>query len=122
MQTSLCGRKTRKLYIEMSTKRVGKKSHIGLSVRDGYGKLLEEYKEVMRYDKLVEYKAAVKSLEIASKYCRDKVYVFTGNRLLVNHVCGTHGTKDRSKSKIILEIKFLQGFFKCVRFFKVKGA
>jgi len=118
------GRIVRKLYIniEGACKRKPGSSTISVVVRDNYGRTLEEYKESIgkSTENLADYQAAVKALEIAAKYCRDKIYIFTDNRFLVNHVYGSYRIKNRALFKLLMEIKLLEGFFKCVRFFYIR--
>lgn len=124
MQDTLrTGRVIRKLYINIDGASKGNPgpSSIGIVVRDNYGRTLEEYKEFIgtSTNNVAEYQAAVKALEIAAKYCREKVYIFTDSKLLVNHVYGSYRIKNRNLMKLLIEIKLLQGFFRCVRFFHV---
>lgn len=118
------GRVIRKLYINIDGSCRGNpgSAAIGVVVRDNYGTVLEEYKEFIgkSTNNLAEYIAAVKALEIAAKYCREKVYIFTDSRLLVNHVYGSYRIKNKKLFKLLIEIKLLQGFFKCVRFFHIR--
>lgn len=117
-------RKIRKLYINIDGACKGNPgpASIGVLVKDSDGHTLEEYKEFIgkSTSNLAEYKAAVRALEIAAKYCRERVYIFTDSRLLVNHVYGSYKIKNRELFKLLMEIKLLQGFFKCVRFFHVR--
>lgn len=94
---------------------------IAVIVKDNYGKVLEEYKEFIgkSTNNLAEYKAAVKALELAMKYCRNKVYLFTDNQLLVNHLIGRYRIKKKELLKVLMEIKLLEGFFQKVRYFYI---
>lgn len=118
------GRTIRKLYINIDGACKGNPgpAAIGVIVKDNYGSTLEEYREFIgkSTNNLAEYRAAVKALELAVKYCRNKVYVFTDSRLLVNHICGSYRIKNRALLKLLMEIKLLEGFFKCVRFFYIR--
>ncbi len=118
------GRVIRKLYINIDGACRGNPgpAAIGVVVRDNYGRTLEEYKEFIgsSTSNLAEYRAAVKALEIAAKYCRNKIYIFTDSRLLVNHVYGSYRIRNKALFRLLMEIKLLEGFFKCVRFFYIK--
>lgn len=125
MQDTLrTGRVIRKLYVNIDGACKGNPgpSAIGVVVRDNYGRVLEEYKEFIgrSTNNLAEYQAAVKALEIAAKYCRNKVYIFTDSKLLVNHVYGSYRIKNKKLFRLLMEIKLLEGFFKCVRFFYIR--
>lgn len=125
MQSTLRpGRVIHKLYINIDGACKGNPgpASIGVVVRDNYGKVLEEYKEFIgrSTNNIAEYRAAVKALEIAAKYCREKVYIFTDSKLLVNQIYGSYRIKNKELFKLLMEIKLLEGFFKCVRFFHVK--
>lgn len=124
MQDTLrTGRIIRKLYINIdgASKRNPGPAAIGVVVKDNYGRTLEEYREHIgnSTNNIAEYQAAVKALEIAAKFCREKVYVFTDSKLLVNHIYGSYRIRNGDLMKLLIEIKLLQGFFKCVRFFHV---
>lgn len=114
------GRNIRKLYVDIS--RGAGSDAMRISVRDGYGALLEEFVEFLgRNDsKSADYRAAVKALEIAARYSRNRVYIFTGNRGLVGHFYGRRRTRDRELLRCLIEIKLLEGFFSCVRMFYVR--
>lgn len=122
-ETFRTGRTIKKLYINIDGSCKGNPgpAAIGVVVRDNYGTTLEEYREFIgsSTNNVAEYRAAVKALEIAAKYCRNRVYIFTDSRLLVNHVQGSYRIKNRMLLKLLMEINLLQGFFRCVRFFHV---
>lgn len=118
------GKFIRKLYINIDGACKGNPgpAAIGILVRDNYGRTLEEYREFIgkSTNNIAEYSAAVKALEIAAKYCRDKIYIFTDSKLLVNHLYGSYRIRNRKLMQLLIEIKLLQGFFRCVRFFHVE--
>ncbi len=122
-ETLRIGRIIKKLYINIDGSCKGNPgpAAIGIVVRDNYGRTLEEYKEFIgrSTNNSAEYRAAIKALEIAAKYCRNRVYIFTDSKLLVNHIYGGYRIKNRVLFRLLAEIKLLEGFFKCVRFFHI---
>ena len=94
---------------------------IGILVRDRSGKILEEYKEFIgnSTNNFAEYKAAIRALEIAMRYCRNTLYIFTDSKLLVNQLEGNYRIRKRHLMELLIQIKLLQGFFKNVRWFQV---
>ncbi len=96
-------------------------SAIGIMVKDDSGKVLEEYKEFIgnSTNNLSEYQAAIRALEIAMKYCRNKVVIFTDSKLLVNQLNGRYRIRKRKLMELLIQIKMLEGFFKVVRWFQI---
>lgn len=96
-------------------------SALGIIVRDDSGKVLEEYKEFIgnSTNNLSEYQAAIRALEIAMKYCRNKIVVFTDSKLLVNQLNGRYRIRKRNLLELLIQIKMLEGFFKVVRWFQI---
>ena len=95
---------------------------IAIIVKDNYGKILEEYKEFIgkSTNNFAEYKAAIRALEIALKYCRNKVYLFTDSKLLVNQLLGRYRIRKKNLLKLLMEIKLLERFFRKVYYFYVE--
>ena len=111
------GRKITKLYVSIVNSEHNRNS-IEILVRDGYGRHIEKHVEKFsKNEKNVDYVAAIKSLQISSKYCKNKVYIFTNNRSMLNQIHGSYAIKNKKTLKFLNEIRFLQQFFKCARFF-----
>ena len=108
-----------KLYV--SVERTCGISSFRIVLKDSYGTLVEERRETFeKYGgDASEYSAVVRALEMSARYCREKVYVFTSNRRILNHLNRGRTIKNKKISRLVVEIRFLQGFFKCVRFFQV---
>ena len=94
------------LYINLEPK---------IIIKDNEGKLLEEYST----EGLSKSQTVIKALEIAVKYCRNKVYVFTSDKKLANRISGRLKLKSKKKIKDLLEIKLFETFFQTVRYFVV---
>ncbi len=95
---------------------------IGVVVKDNYGRKLEEYNEFIgrATNNIAEYRAAIRALEIAAKYCRNRIYIFTDSKLLVNHLIGRYRIRKQELLKLLMEIKVLETFFNRVKFFHVE--
>lgn len=111
-----------KLYVNIASEQKDGIRAIGVVVKDNHGRTLEEFKEAVGSvtKNIADYTSLVRALEISAKYCREKVYVFTDNKLLVNHAFGSFRIRDRDLMKLLIEFKLLSGFFKVVRLFYVK--
>lgn len=113
----------RKLYINIDGASKGNPgpSSIAVVVRDNYGRTLEEYKEFVgkTTNNHAEYLAAIRALEIAAKYCRNIVYIFTDSELLVKQIAGIYRIRARKLLEALIEIKILENLFKTVRFFHI---
>lgn len=124
MQETLRGeRKIGKLYVKIGVeRRRAGPSSVAVLMKDNYGKTVEEYREAVEKSerKIADYVAAVKSLEVAAKHCRGRIYVFTESRPLINHLRGGYRIKNKAIFKKVMEVKFLEGFFDCVRFFYIR--
>lgn len=94
------------LYINLEPK---------IRIKDNTGKLLEEYS----IEGLNNFQSVIKALEIAVKYSRNKVYVFTSDKKLVNRILGRLKLKSKKEIKGLLEIKLFETFFQTVRYFVV---
>jgi ribonuclease HI len=116
-------RPIRSLYVNIDGASKGNPgpAAIAIIVKDNYGKILEEYKEFIgkSTNNSAEYKAAIRALEIALKYCRNKVYLFTDSKLLVNQLLGKYRIRKKSLLKLLMEIKMLERFFKKVYYFHI---
>lgn len=97
-------------------------SAFAVIIKDNYGKVLEEYKEFLGNgtNNIAEYKAAIKALELAAKYCRNKIYIFSDSELLVNHITGKYRIRKHELLKLLMEMKLLETFFQTVRYFHVE--
>lgn len=113
----------RKLYINIDGASKGNPgpSSIAVIVKDNYGRLLEEYKEFVgeTTNNHAEYLAAIRALEIAAKYCRNIVYIFTDSELLVKQIAGIYRIRAKKLLEALIEIKILENLFKTVRFFHI---
>lgn len=83
--------------------------------------VLEEFSEAIgdSTNNFAEYRAAVKALELAAKYCRNRVYIFTDSELLVNQLTGRYRIRSKKLLDAIKEIKLLELLFKKVSYYHV---
>ncbi len=118
------GKYIRSLYINIDGACKGNPgpSAFAVIIKDNYGKILEEYKEFIGNgtNNLAEYKAAIKALELAAKYCRKKIYIFSDSELLVNHITGRYRIRKQELLKLLMEMKILETFFTSVRYFYIE--
>lgn len=117
------GRYIKSLYINIDGACKGNPGPAAFAVviKDNYGKILEEYSEFIGNgtNNLAEYKAAIKALELAAKYCRNRIYIFSDSELLVNHITGKYRIRKQELLKLLTEMKILEMFFRRVRYFHI---
>ena len=94
---------------------------IAVVIRGEDRKVLEEYCEAIgnSTNNIAEYMAALKALELAAKYCRDEIKIFSDSKLLVNHITGRYRIRDKKLFEILVQIKSLEKLFKRVLYFHV---
>lgn len=112
------GSLVRKLYINIDST---PKDSVSVSVKDNYGKLLESHSEPRGSKRNTEYLAVVKALEIAAKHCRGKVYIFSNNRILVNHANGLYRIRNPDVLRSLINMKSLEPIFESVKYFHVEN-
>lgn len=107
-----------KVYANIETS----KGLVKVVLKDNLGSMLEDYEAPTKEARknVRDYEAVVKALELSAKHCRNKVYVFTDNRLLTNQFYGSMRIKNKELLRRLMEVKLLEGFFKCVRLFHVR--
>ncbi len=94
---------------------------IAIVLRGEDKKVLEEFCETIGNgtSNIAEYTAAMKALELAAKYCRNEIKIFSDSKLLVNHATGRYRIKDQKLLKLLLQIKSLETLFNKVRYFYI---
>lgn len=94
---------------------------IAVVIRDESRKVLEEYTENIgsATNNIAEYTAAIKALQLAAKYCRNDIKIFSDSRLLVNHITGRYRIKDKKLFELLIQVKVLENLFRRVRYFYV---
>ncbi|MBI2105680.1 ribonuclease HI family protein [Candidatus Woesearchaeota archaeon] len=89
---------------------------IGILVLDEEKNKLEEYKECIgnTTNNVAEYKALIKSLQIAAKYTRDEVHIFMDSELIINQINGLYRIKSQHLFSLFQEVKDCERAFKKV--------
>ena len=97
-------------------------SAISVVVRGEDKKILEEYSENIGQatGNHAEYVAASRALEIAAKYCRNEIKIFSDSKLLVNQLTGRYRIRDKKLFAMITQIKLLEHLFSRVRYFHIE--
>ncbi len=80
---------------------------IGIVLRDENKNQLECYKECIgnTTNNVAEYKALIKALQLAAKYTRDEVSIFTDSELVVKQVKGYYRIKSPELFPLFKEVK-----------------
>jgi ribonuclease HI len=94
---------------------------IGVIVKDENGKLLQKFSKRIgnSTNNRAEYFAVLKGLELALKFSRDEVNVFTDSKLVVKQLNAEYRIKNKKLLEIVKQIKVTELLFKKVRYFYV---
>ena len=94
---------------------------IAVVIKDENRQVLEEFYESIGNvtNNIAEYKAALKGLELAAKYCRNEIRIFSDSKLLVNHATGRYRIRDKQLFDLLIQIKALESLFKKVLYFHI---
>ena len=92
---------------------------IGVVLKEENGKLLEKFSKKIgnSTNNRAEYLAVLKGLELALKFCRNEVNVYTDSQLVVRQLNGKYRIKNEKLLKIIKQIKLMELLFKRVKYF-----
>jgi ribonuclease HI len=95
---------------------------IAIILKSERGEVLERFSRILNYatNNQAEYLAVLRALELALKYSRGKVEVFTDSKLLVKQLNGEFRIRNEKLLKLIKEIKLLELLFEKVSYFHVK--
>lgn len=102
------------LYTDGSSRGNPGAGSIGIIICDENNKKLCEYSEFIGYctNNEAEYKALIKGLELAVKYTRKKVTVYSDSELVIKQLNGIYRIKSNNLLKLFLEVKQREKFFK----------
>jgi ribonuclease HI len=97
-------------------------SAIAFTIHDKAAKKLEKHKECIGVgtNNEAEYKAMIKALETAKKYCNGKVSVYSDSKLVVNQAEGKWKVKDKDLKKLFHILKGKEKQFKSVTYVNVR--
>jgi len=122
-QSEIFQQRINSLYVNIDGASRGNpgESAIAIVIKGEDRKVLEEYCEAIGNgtSNAAEYIAAIKALELAAKYCRNEIKIFSDSKLLVNHVTGRYRIRDKKLFELLIQIKALENLFRRVRYFYV---
>lgn len=109
-------------YTDAACKANPGKASIAVILKDENGNLLENFSQQISYStsNQAEYLAVLKALELALKYSRDEICVFTDSKLLINQLNGFYRIRKKELLEIIKQIKITELLFKKVKYIKTK--
>lgn len=97
------------------------KASVSVIVKDGKESILEEFSSLLQNStsNRAEYFAILKALELALKYCRNEVIIFTDSKLVANQLNGVYRIKSQELLQLVKQIKLLELLFKKVRYIHI---
>jgi len=80
---------------------------IGVLILDEEKNILESYKECIgnTTNNVAEYKALLKSLQLAAKYTRKEVHIFMDSELIINQMNGMYKIKSPNMFELFQQVK-----------------
>lgn len=95
---------------------------IAVVIKDENGKTVEEYSEFIgeTTNNRAEYSAILKALELAIKFCRKEIMIFSDSENTVKQLQGINKVKDKELLKLFQNVKEKEKYFEKVTYNHIK--
>jgi len=95
------------IYVDGACRNNPGESAIGIVFLDDKGNFIAEHKECVGIgtNNEAEYKAIIRALELAAKYCRKIISIFSDSKLTINQLSGTWAIKKDHLMKLFILVK-----------------
>ena len=106
------------VFVDAACKRNPGNAAIGILLFDENGNLLEKFSKKIgkSTNNRAECFAILKGMEIALKYSRKQLFVFSDSKLLIKQINGEFRIKNKHLLKLIKQIKLTELLFEKIKF------
>ena len=106
------------IYTDAACKSNPGNAMIAVLIKDNKQNILEKFCEEIKNttSNQAEYRAVLKGMEAALKHCRNKIKVFSDNKLLIQQLNRNYRIRNKNLLELIKQIKILELLFDKVEY------